>query len=230
MENSLSTDRRKGQHVGRDRKAERPRAHRPFEAWEVVYLLKEAGFKSLSTLASETDRDEAQLETLFAALGASATLIAPELFICPECGCARTYLNQKGRCRVCQLSENLQAEDGRAADLLRRLPPNVRAGFDKAEGRRGSQKPLPPILKRASVPKDASARDRRLAETAYLVAFEERQTIMVQRAYDASKQRYKDVKTLARKAGILPDPAREPDLSETCEDTEPQLPQPHEKS
>lgn len=230
MENSLSTDRRKGQHVGRVRKAERPKAHRPFEAWEVVYLLKEAGFKSLSTLASETDRDEAQLETLFAALGASATLIAPELFICPECGCARTYLNAKGRCRVCQLSENIQAEDGRAADLLQRLPPDVRAGFDKAEGRRGRQEPLPPIPKRASVPKDASARDRRLAETAYLVAFEERQTIKAQRAYDASRQRYKDVKALARKAGILPDPAREPDLSELCEKEETQLAQPHEKN
>lgn len=215
----------KGQHVGRDRKAGRPRAHRPFEAWEVVYLLKEAGFKSLSTLASETDRDEAQLEILFAALGISATLIAPELFICPECGCARTYLNAKGRCRVCQLSDNLQAEDGRVADLLQRLPPDVRAGFDRGENQRGHQKPLPSLPKRTSLPRDASSREKRLAETAYQAAIEEWQTVRVQRAYDASKQRYKDVKAKAKKAGIIPDPAREPDLSETCEDAETQLSQ-----
>lgn len=178
------------------------RGSRPFEAWEVVYLLREAGFKSLETLARETDRDEAQLEGMFAALGTPATLIAPELFICPECGCARTHLNASGRCRVCQLSANLSKQNGKIADLLQAMPPEARAGFDAGESMRGGQKAMPPIPTRAKLPEGASGRDKRLAETAYQVAIEEWQTIRAQRAYDASKQRLRDIRRKAKESGI----------------------------
>ena len=178
------------------------RETRPFETWEVVYLINEAGFKSLETLAAETGRDEAQIENVLSALGIPATLIAPELLICPECGCARTHLNASGRCRVCQLNANIIKENGRIADLLKSIPSEERAGFDIGESKRGMQKNMPPLPMRAKVSKEANGKEKRLADTAYQVAMEEWQTIKAQRAYDASRQRLKDVRRKIKKLDL----------------------------
>lgn len=115
---------------------------------------------------------------------------------CDECATWRTRINASGRCRVCQARANIAAEEARIRDALDALGPERRAGFDRGESQRGTQKRLqaPPVKR---VPRGATPYEQSRAEQEYLAAMEEWQAARLKLAYDAQKQRLKDIKAAA---------------------------------
>ena len=115
---------------------------------------------------------------------------------CDECATWRTRINANGRCRVCQARANIAAEEARIRDALDALEPAKRAGFDRGESQRGTQKRIPaPPVRRA--PKEPTPYLRSKAEQEYLAAMEEWQAARLKLVYDAQKQRLKDIKAAA---------------------------------
>lgn len=165
---------------------------KPWETFEVIYLLKNAGFYSVRSLSAHLGRECSDVENVLCSLGVDGVLLVPELLWCDSCATYRTEINAKGMCRVCQLKKNLAGTEDRISKELKQLPLELQAVYSDSEalkGFRASPKPLP--IKES---KGATDKQKRLAEVAYLVSMEQWQITNAQRLYNASKTRLKRIR------------------------------------
>lgn len=79
------------------------------------------------------------------------------------------------------------------------MEPAQRAGFDRSESRRGTQKRLqaPPTSR---APKEQTPYGLAMAEQEHLEAMEEWQAARLKLVYDAQKQRLKDIKATGNRS------------------------------
>lgn len=165
---------------------------KPWETFEIIYLLKNAGFYSVQSLSNHLGRECSDVENVLCSLGVDGVLLVPELFWCDSCATYRTEINNKGMCRVCQLKKSLEKEESVITDELKKLPIELRAAYSDSEalkGFRATPKPLP--IKES---KCTTEKQRKFSEVAYLVAMEQWQITNAQRLYNASKTRLKRIR------------------------------------
>lgn len=165
---------------------------KPWEMYEIIYLLKNAGFYSVKSLSDCLGRESSDVENVLCSLGVDGVLLVPELFWCDSCATYRTEINTKGLCRVCQLKENLVKTEGKIAEELKKLPLEQRAIYNDSEALKGFRAAPKPLALQASRYKNE--KQKKLAEVAYLVSMEQWQVANAQRLYNASKTRLKRIR------------------------------------
>lgn len=164
-----------------------------WEAFEVVYLINNAGFCSVQSMAKHLDRDPMEVETVLCSLGVDAVLLCPEVFWCDSCATYRTELNKNGICRVCQLKGCIEREEEAISEELKKLPYDLQDRYSNSETLKGTKAtPAPLPLKEAQI--GTNRKQKRLAEVAYLASMEQWQIKNMQRLYNASKTRLKRIR------------------------------------
>lgn len=110
---------------------------KPWEAFEIIYLIKNAGFYSVKSLSEHLGRECSDVENVLCSLGIDGVLVVPELHWCDSCATYRTEINAKGLCRVCQLKKSLEKEESVITDELKKLPIELRAAYSDSEALKG---------------------------------------------------------------------------------------------
>jgi hypothetical protein len=165
---------------------------REWEAEEVLYAMKQAGFESTFTIAAVTGHDVAEVEALLETLGIGGTLLAPELRRCSVCGAYRTAVSKQGVCRPCTIRSKLDAAERAIAEEsgTRQAREHIRSVFNGSSSDRStaknpmSQRPKPP-----TVPKDAPLKEQKAARAAYAAALEDWEAKELTRAYNVARKR-----------------------------------------
>ena len=165
---------------------------REWEAEEVLYAMKQAGFESTFTIAAVTGHDVAEVEALLETLGIGGTLLAPELRRCSVCGAYRTAVSKQGVCRPCTIRSKLDVAERAIAEEsgTRQAREHIRSVFNGSSSDRStaknpmSQRPKPP-----TVPKDAPLKEQKVARAAYAAALEDWEAKELTRAYNVARKR-----------------------------------------
>lgn len=160
---------------------------------EVRYLLDSAGGVPKREMCRHLRRSGKAVERMASRLREQGHAISlrcyqPTTIICPACGRSSATAKETGICRPCTLRRRLAATEGQIAELMHRLPPNVRAIYEDTEAEKGSRAfdPMP----RAPYYAEPPTRYRRLRdEEAYDRAMEEWEARRVQRELKAAQKR-----------------------------------------
>lgn len=159
-----------------------------WETSEVLFVMNNAGFMTLSDIAEGCGHDLEEVEGLLGSLGISGVLLVPPVRLCPSCGAMRqTAVNKSGVCRVCKSKDKLHTVESRFQDLLAEAPPEIKELYDGTEANRMSRVPPKPV--RPNIPKHATITQRKVAQAAYEAAIEEWEVLTYHRQYRSAQKR-----------------------------------------
>ena len=163
------------------------------QAWtteEITQLQDMAGRLSRREICRSLKRTRKSVQCMADRLGLSLRCYQSRLVWCVECASWRSRVSPKtGRCRVCQMREQLRGREDACTQVLEQMSEKQRRTYLDAESlrhtRSTSLEPRP--QKRASCP--VSMYERAKAEEQYLLDLEEWEYRRVLLPYNAAKKR-----------------------------------------
>ena len=130
------------------------------------------------------------------------------LGLCPACGCRRATVGRHGICEPCRRARQLEAIEGRAAELLAGLPEAERRRYEETEAERGGRLVEPMPLRRDTRGLSRYEADR--AEDEWDRAMEAWQTRRLKRLIKAAQKRKERIAKKAKtNGGFTETPARD---------------------
>lgn len=170
---------------------------------EVRFLLDNAGAIPQREICRRLRRSAKSVESMAYRLRKRGHAIdlrcyQPNTITCPSCGRRSATAKETGICRPCTLRRRLAATEGQIAELMQRLPPEVRAIYEETEAEKGSRTfdPMP----RTPAYVEPPTRYRRLRdEEAHDRAMEEWEARRVQRELKAAQKRKERIRRKLRK-------------------------------
>lgn len=144
---------------------------------EVRFLIDNAGLMPKREICRRLRKSAKSVESMAYRLRKGGHAIdlrcfEPSATVCPSCGRSSLTAKETGICRPCTLRRRLAATEGQISDLLRRLPPDVRAIYAGTEAEKGPRTfdPMPRMPAYAEQPtryrrlRDEEAHDRDMEE------------------------------------------------------------------
>lgn len=171
-----------------------------WEASEVLYAMKNAGFMTIPDLAEQCNHSVEETEELLDCLGISGVLVVPPVRVCPACGNLRqTAVSRYGMCQVCRHKEATHRTEAEIQDLLATAPKDVVEFTESREVTIMSR--IPPKPLRPEILPEDTPKQKRIKLAAYEAAIEDWEILKYKRIYDSARQR---LKRLRDKLGIAP--------------------------
>lgn len=121
----------------------------------------------------------------------------PTTVTCPACGRASATAHETGICRPCTLGRRLTATEGQIAELMRRLPPDLRAVYEETEAEKGSRA-FDPIPRRPTYADPPTRYQRRRDEDFYDRAMEQWEARRIERQLKAAQKRKERIRRKLR--------------------------------
>lgn len=168
-------------------------SRRPWTARDVRFLLDNAGTMPQRDICRSLKRSSKAVEHMASRLRSQGYKIdlryyEPQTITCPSCGRRSATAKETGICRPCTLRRRLAATEGAIADLMGRLPADVRAIYEDTEAELGPRAydpmPRPPTHRGRPTPYQ-----RRRDEEAYDRAMEEWEARRAHRELKAAQKR-----------------------------------------
>ena len=164
---------------------------RPWTSGEILWLLTHAGTDSKRDICQHLRRSSSSVEAMAHRLrlqGHDVSLrhYARQAVVCPSCGRSSVTARETGICRPCQLRRRLRALQGDIADVMARMPPEMRATYEATEAELGGRvaEPMPKRPKPTGTPYE-----RARAEEAWDAAVEEWEARRLHRELRSAQRR-----------------------------------------
>lgn len=171
-------------------------AQRPWTTAEIDRLRDMAGRIPVREICRQLKRSRKSVEHAAARLGLSLRCCRTRLVWCDECASWRSRLNDDGKCRVCQMRDQLAGREAACVDEYVSMTPEQRAVYDEEESSRGTRPsslgPRPTM--RESCPLSRYQRDK--ARSDYFLAIEAWEHRRVLLPYNAAKTRLKRMREI----------------------------------